>query len=79
MNGSGMGMLRIGGLILILLGGLGFAIPIFSTEQTKDVATLGDLKLQTTESKSYVIPPTIAGGALIVGVLLLGASLYRRQ
>ncbi|MFY7959071.1 MAG: hypothetical protein ACOVVK_03255 [Elsteraceae bacterium] len=73
-----MGMLKAGGAILILLGVLGFAIPIFTTQQTRDVATLGDLKLQATESQSYVIPPLAAGGALLLGVLMLGASFYRR-
>jgi len=54
---------------LILLGGLGLAIPIFTTQQTRDVATLGDLKLQATESQSYVVPPLVAGGALVLGVV----------
>jgi hypothetical protein len=73
-----MGIMKTGGVILILLGVLGFAIPIFTTKQTHDVATLGDLKLQTTESQSYVIPPLVAGGALLLGVVMLGASFYRR-
>lgn len=73
-----MGIMKTGGVILILLGVLGFAIPIFTTKQTRDVATLGDLKLQATESQSYVIPPLVAGGALLLGVVMLGASFYRR-
>ncbi len=63
----------------MLVGGLGFAIPIFTTQQTRDVATLGDLKLQTTENKSFVISPLVAGGALTLGVLLLGVSFYQRR
>jgi len=74
-----MGMMKIGGMILILLGVLGFAIPIFTTQQTRNVATIGDLKLQATESQSYVIPPLVAGGALVLGVVMLGAGLYRRR
>ena len=46
----------IGGAVLILLGLLGFAIPIFETVQTKEVAKVGDLKLQKTESTAHVIP-----------------------
>jgi len=59
--------------------GLGFAIPIFTTEQTKDVAKVGDLKLQTTESTSHVIPPFLSGGALVLGVVLIGAGFYRKR
>jgi hypothetical protein len=63
----------IGGVILVLLGLLGFAIPYFTTQQTKDVAKIGDLKIQTTESKSHTIPLLVSGGALALGVVLIGA------
>jgi hypothetical protein len=79
MDGSMTGMLKVIGVALMLVGGLGFAIPIFTTQQTRDVATLGDLKLQTTENKSFVISPLVAGGALTLGVLLLGVSFYQRR
>jgi len=36
------------GAVLAVLGVIGFAIPFITTEQTKDVAKVGDLKLQTT-------------------------------
>jgi hypothetical protein len=71
--------LMIVGAVLIVLGLVGFAIPIFTTEQTKDVARVGDLKLQTTESTSHVIPPFLSGGALLLGVILVGAGLYQRR
>jgi hypothetical protein len=79
MDGSMTGMLKVIGLTLMLLGVLGFAIPIFTTQQTRDVATLGDLKLQTTENRSFVISPLVAGGALTLGGLLLAISLYQRR
>ena len=69
----------VAGLVLIALGLVGFAIPIFTTSQTKDVANIGDLKLQTTQSTSYTIPPVASGGALAVGVVLLGVGMFRRQ
>jgi hypothetical protein len=47
------------GAILALLGIIGFAIPIFTTRETKDVAKVGDLKLQTTEAREHVIPPPV--------------------
>jgi hypothetical protein len=71
--------LMIGGAVLVLLGLLAFAIPVFTTRQTTDVARIGDLKLQTTENKSYVIPPFVGGGALILGVVLIGAGFYQKR
>jgi hypothetical protein len=71
--------LTIVGAVLVVLGLLGFAIPIFTTQQTKDVAKLGDLKLQTTESTSHVVPPFLSGGALVLGVILIGAGFYRNR
>jgi hypothetical protein len=74
-----MNGLTVGGAILVVVGLLGFAIPIFTTQQTKDVAKVGDLKLQTTESTSHVIPPLLSGGALVLGVVLIGAGVYQKR
>ena len=71
--------IAVAGLVLVALGAVSFAIPIFTTSQTKDVANIGDLKLQTTQSTSYTIPPLASAGAVVVGVVLLGAGLMRRQ
>ena len=74
-----MNGLTLGGVALLLLGLIGFAIPIFATQQTKDVARIGDLKLQSTESTSHVIPPIVSGGAVVLGVVLIGAGLYQKR
>lgn len=66
------------GAVLALLGLLGLAVPVFSTQQTKDVAKLGDLKIQTTEQHWYSVPPLVSGGALVLGVVLIGAGMYRK-
>ena len=58
---------------------LGFAVPYFTTSETKDVAKVGDLKLQTSESTSHAIPPMAAGGVLILGVVLLGAGFFKKD
>jgi len=71
--------LTIGGGALVLLGLIGFAIPIFTTQQTREVARVGYLKLQSTESTSHVIPPIVSGGALVRGVVLIGAAIYQRR
>jgi hypothetical protein len=70
--------LMIGGVVLILLGLLGFAVPYFTTQQTKDVAKVGDLRIQTTQHTTYTVPPLVSGGAAVLGVVLLGAGMYRR-
>ena len=69
----------MGGAVLIILGLLGLAIPIFTTQQTKDVARIGDLKLQTTESTSYSIPTFLSGGALALGIIVIGAGFYQKR
>jgi hypothetical protein len=78
MNRSAFGAPLITGVILVIIGLAGVAVPYVTTQQTKDVAAIGDLKLQTTESKSYVIPPLVSGGAVVLGIVLIGAGLYRR-
>lgn len=71
--------LMIIGVILVVVGLLGFAIPVFTTQQTKEVARIGDLKLQNTEDTSHSIPPILSGGVLVLGVILIGASLYQKR
>jgi hypothetical protein len=55
------------------------AIPVLTTHETKEVARIGDLKLQTTEDRSFVVPPLASGGALVIGVILIGAGFYRKR
>ena len=74
-----MNGLIIIGLMLVVLGVVGFAIPVFTTQETKEVARIGDLTLQNTEDTSHTIPPLLAGGALIAGLVLIGAGLYRKR
>ena len=74
-----MKMLTTAGAILVALGLLGFAIPMFTTHQTKDVANIGDLKLQTTESTSHVVPPLLAGSALVLGFVLIGVGVSQKR
>jgi len=44
-----------------------------------DAAKIGDLKLQTTEKEAHIVPPLLSEGALALGVILIGAGLYRRR
>ncbi len=70
--------IKIFGAILIALGILGFVVPSFTTRETKDVASVGDVKLQAKEDETHVVPPIVAGGVLVLGVVLLGAGVMRR-
>jgi drug/metabolite transporter (DMT)-like permease len=67
------------GAVLVFLGILGLAIPVFTTSQTTNVAQLGGLKIQSTEQSTHVIPQALSAGALILGVVFIGAGLYQRR
>jgi hypothetical protein len=66
------------GALLALLGILGFAIPVFTTSETKDVVKLGQFKIQNTERSTHVVPLPLSAGALILGVALIGVGLYQK-
>jgi hypothetical protein len=67
------------GALLAFLGILGLAIPVFTTSQTKDVAKLGGLKIQSTEQSTHAVPQTLSAGTLALGIILIGAGLYQRR
>jgi len=71
--------LMILGVVLVVAGLLGFAIPVFTTHQTRDVARIGELKIQTTEDTPHIIPPLLSGGVLMLGVILIGLSVYQKR
>lgn len=76
--GRSMNMLMIAGAVLALLGVAGLAMPVFTTQQTTEVARLGDLKVQAREETSHAIPPLVSGSALVLGIILIGGGFYRR-
>ena len=67
------------GALLALVGILGLAIPVFTTSQTKDVVNLGDVKIQNTERTTHVVPEVLSAGALVLGLILIGAGVYTKQ
>jgi hypothetical protein len=77
--GRASNFVMISGALLALLGVAGLAVPVFTTHQTKDVARVGDLKIQTQDDSSHVIPPVVSASALVLGIVLIGGGLYRRQ
>ena len=62
------------GAALVLLGLIAFAMPSFNTEETKDVVKLGDLKVQAKTEQPHFIPPLVSEGAMLLGILLIGAG-----
>jgi hypothetical protein len=71
-------LLLIGALVA-LLGVVTLAFPAFRTRDTKDVAKLGDVTIQSHENVLHVIPPTasivaivLGGGLMLAGVVLKG-------
>ena len=67
------------GALLALVGILGLAIPVFTTSQTKDVVNLGDVKIQSTERSPHVVPQALSVGALVLGIILIGAGVYTKR
>jgi protein-S-isoprenylcysteine O-methyltransferase Ste14 len=67
------------GTLLVLLGILGLAIPMITTSHTKDVIKLGNFRIQSTERYTHVVPPALCAGVLVLGVIFLGAGLYRNR
>jgi hypothetical protein len=74
-----MSKLMLGGVVLVILGVLGFAVPYFTTSSTDEVAKVGDVKLEATEHTTHVIPPIVAGGLLLLGIVMLGAGVTKRS
>ena len=74
-----MNGLTMAGAALVLLGLVGFAVPIFTTQHTHDVARVGDVALQAQDTHTHVIPSFLSGGAVLLGFVLIGAGALRRQ
>ena len=68
----------LGGL-LALLGILGLAIPRFTTSQTTDLASVGDITFQNKTVSHHMVSQPLTIAALLLGVALIGASVYARQ
>jgi hypothetical protein len=63
------------GAVVALFGILGLAIPVFTTSQTKDVASLGDLRIQSTEQSTHTAPMALSASGLVLGLVLLAPEL----
>jgi len=64
------------GAVIVLLGMLGLAIPVFTTSGTENLAQVGSVQIQDTEQSMPVIPQILSAGVLVLGLLMIGAGLY---
>jgi hypothetical protein len=67
------------GAILAVLGVLAIAVPYITTTETKDIAKIGDLKVQAQTEETHVIPPFVGPAALVLGIIVLGAGMLQRR
>jgi hypothetical protein len=65
------------GLILVILGVVGFALGGFSFTHKEKVVDLGPIEASADKKESVPIPPVLAGLALVGGVVLLIAGSRR--
>ena len=79
MASRSMSGLMMAGAILAVLGVLALAIPVFTTEQTKDVAKIGDLKVTKQEETRHVVPPFVGPAAIVLGLILIGSAVVARR
>jgi uncharacterized membrane protein YiaA len=59
------------GLILIVVGIVGFAVGGFSFTHEKQDAKLGPLKVEHQQTSTVPIPPILSGIALVGGIVLV--------
>jgi uncharacterized membrane protein len=69
-----MKALSIAGILLIVLGIVGFAYQGFSYTKTKDIADIGPIHATKDTTEHVPISPVLSGLALIGGVVCLVAG-----
>jgi hypothetical protein len=65
------------GIILILVGVVGFALGGFSFTQKEKVLDVGPIEATADDKETVPIPPILAGLAVVGGVVLVAASARR--
>ncbi len=69
--------MRILGIILIILGILGFVFGGISFTQRETVADIGPIEVQREETRTIPIAPIASAAALIAGLVLVVAGSRR--
>lgn len=63
--------MKIVGIVLIVLGILGFVFGGISFQQEEEVADLGPLEIERTETRTIPIAPIASGAAVAAGLALV--------
>lgn len=69
--------MRVIGIILIVLGIVGFALGGISYTRERTVAEVGPLEVRAEERETIPIAPLAAGAALIAGIVLVAVGSRR--
>lgn len=67
------------GALLVLLGILGLSIPKFTTSQTTDRASVGDITIQNQTISHHMVSQPLTIAAFLLGVALIGTGAYARR
>lgn len=71
--------MKVVGVILIVLGLLGFIFGGVSFQQDEKVADLGPLEISREETRTIPITPIASGAAVLAGIALVVADTRRRR
>lgn len=66
--------LKIIGIVLVVLGILGFIFGGISFTREKEVADVGPLELKTEEKETIPIAPIASGAAVVAGIVMIVAG-----
>jgi len=66
--------MKLAGIILIVIGILALVYQAFPYSQTKEVAKIGSLEIQSKETHELPVPPIVGGICVVAGVVLLVAG-----
>lgn len=69
--------MRVLGIILIILGIVGFAVGGVTFTRQQTVVAVGPLEVQAEERQTFPIAPIAAGAAVVVGIILIGIGSRR--
>ncbi len=69
--------LSIIGIVLIVLGGLGLVLESVSWNEEKTIVDIGEFEASATVQESRTIPPLLAGGVLVAGLVLTATGVAR--
>lgn len=65
------------GIILVILGLVGFVLGGVTFTQTEEVADLGSVEVEREEQRAVNIPPLVSGGAVAVGLAFIVAGFMK--